>query len=312
MKSTGTKQSAVIAAKGFCMGSADVIPGVSGGTMAFILGIYPQLLAAINSFDLVWLRKVTRFDLKGALTHPHFGFLVPLGAGILAALLFFTRVVPLPQYIVSHPELVYGLFFGLIVASVLVLLRHIPRIDWNMLLHLAAGIVLGLTVVNLVPTTTPDASWFIFLCGMLAITAMILPGISGSFILLILGKYAYIFDALGHFRFSVIVPFVLGAATGLIVFSRFLGWLLHVYRQGTLMVITGLLIGSLWIIWPFQQRTYVEVRGKQRLIESIPTLPETLNATLLESVLLMVTGFVVVVALDRFAQKNAPAGENEG
>ncbi|MCP5127587.1 MAG: DUF368 domain-containing protein [Gammaproteobacteria bacterium] len=301
MKLNISKETGIIAAKGFCMGSADIIPGVSGGTMAFILGIYPRLLAAINSFDLIWLRMVMRFDMKGVLTHPHFGFLLPLVAGILAALLFFTRVVPLPSYLVTDPELVYGLFFGLIVGSIIVLLRHIPQ--WSIMrwVQLIFGTLLGWLVVNLVPTTTPDDVWFIFLSGALAITAMILPGISGSFILLILGKYAYIFDAIGHFRFTVIIPFALGIATGLALFSRFLEWLLRVYRQGTIMVIIGILIGSLWLIWPFQNRVYVEVRGKLQLLGSTPQLPDSLDNTVLLSVALMVAGFIAVLVIDRLS-----------
>jgi len=307
MKPQAKDNPTVIVTKGFCMGSADVIPGVSGGTMAFILGIYPQLLAAINSFDMVWLGKIFRLDINGALTYPHFRFLLPLFAGIVAALLFFTRVVPLPKYIITHPELVYGLFFGLIAGSILVLLRHVSGYDGIKLLQLAAGALLGFAVVNLVPTTTPDDAWFIFVSGVLSITAMILPGISGSFILLILGKYAYIFDALGHFRFAVIIPFALGAATGLVLFSRFLGWLLDVYRQGTIMVITGLLVGSLWVIWPFQQRSYVEVRGKQRLLESTPVLPEAIDITAIGSIMLVLIGFVLVLAMDRIAGKREHA-----
>lgn len=296
------KETVMIVAKGFCMGSADVIPGVSGGTMAFILGIYPRLLAGINSFDLAWLRMLMRFDIKGALTHPHFDFLLPLGIGIISALLFFTRVIPLPSYLVTDPELIYGLFFGLIVGSIIVLLRHIPQWSGMRWVQLIAGIFLGLVVVNLVPTTTPDAAWFIFLSGALAITAMILPGISGSFILLVLGKYAYIFDALGHFRFTVIIPFALGVATGLALFSRFLEWLLRVYRQGTITVIIGILIGTLWLIWPFQNRVYVEAGGKQRLLGATPALPDSIDNTVLLSMLLMVAGFVVVLAIDRLSQ----------
>jgi putative membrane protein len=309
MKLNISKETGIIAAKGFCMGSADVVPGVSGGTMAFILGIYPRLLAAINSFDLIWLRMVMRFDVKGALTHPHFDFLLPLVVGIFAALLFFTRIVPLPSYLETDPELVYGLFFGLIVGSIVVLLRHIPQWSAMRWAQLIVGTILGWLVVNLVPTTTPDDAWFIFLSGALAITAMILPGISGSFILLILGKYAYIFDALGHFRFTVIIPFALGAATGLALFSRFLEWLLRVYRQGTIMVITGILVGSLWLIWPFQNRVYVEVRGKQRLLGSTPELPDRLDSIILLSVLLMVAGFITVLVIDRLSmmKEDAPS-----
>ena len=169
------------------------------------------------------------------------------------------------------------------------------------MVHNALGTLLGWLVVNLVPTTTPDDAWFIFLSGALAITAMILPGISGSFILLILGKYAYIFDAIGHFRFTVIIPFALGIATGLALFSRFLEWLLRIHRQGTIMVIIGILIGSLWLIWPFQNRVYVEVRGKLQLLGSTPQLPDNIDNTVLLSVALMVAGFIVVLVIDRLS-----------
>jgi len=302
MKLNFNKETAITVAKGFCMGSADVIPGVSGGTMAFILGIYPRLLAAINSFDLVWLRMVMRCDVRGALTYPHFSLLLPLGIGIVAAALFFTRIVSLPHYLTTDPELVYGLFFGLIVGSIRVLLKHVPELSTMRWAQLVVGVLLGLLVVNLVPTTTPDTAWFLFFSGALAITAMILPGISGAFILLILGKYAYVLDAFGHFRLTVIIPFALGAITGLALFSRFLEWLLRVYRQGTIMVITGILIGSLWLIWPFQNRVYVEVRGKQRLLGSTPELPDRFDSVLLLSVLLMIAGLVAVLAIDRLSQ----------
>lgn len=279
------------------MGTADVIPGVSGGTMAFILGIYEQLLAAIKSFDLKALTCLLKGDLKGACSRPHFGFIIPLFIGIFSALLFFTRVIPLPKLIISDPELIYGLFFGLILGSIIVLFKHIDHFQFSDLIETAIGMMIGLLIVTMTPKDTPDASWFIFFCGALAITAMLLPGISGSFILLILGKYSHIIDGLGHFNFGIIIPFALGAATGLIFFSRFLSWLLEQFHRATLLVINGILIGSLWMIWPFQIRKYIEVREKQRLIESTPVLPETFDVTVMTSIAFMLAGLSLVLLI---------------
>ena len=165
------------------------------------------------------------------------------------------------------------------------------------------GFDIVLAVVTLVPLQTPTASWFIFLCGAIAICAMILPGISGSFILLILQKYAYVFDAVGRFDFSVIVPFVLGCAVGLAAFSRFLGWLLARYHEATLFTIIGILTASLWSIWPFQERTFAVVRGKERLLSSTPVLPAQWDDTVLASLSLGLAGAVTVAVLAVLARR---------
>jgi len=293
--------------KGFCMGSADIVPGVSGGTMALILGIYERLLGAIRSFDRAWLDDLLNLRILDALRRNDLAFLLPLMLGIGSAILFFTRVVPLPALILSHPEQIYGLFFGLIVASIVILMREVNHYGVGEALTATVGVVLGLVIVNLVPMATPTALWFIFLCGFIAICAMLLPGISGSFILLILGKYAYIINALGSLDFPVIVTFAAGAAAGLVVFSRAIGWLLAHYHQTTLLVIKGILIGSLWIIWPFQERVYEVIRGKQRLVGSSPVWPDGFDATVAASMAWLVAGFVLVMAIHYFAGRNEPA-----
>ncbi len=291
--------------KGFCMGAADVVPGVSGGTMAFILGIYPRLIEAIRSFDLVWLRMLLRFDIAASCKQAHFAFLLPLLSGIILALLFFTRVISLPELILNYPELIYGLFCGLILGSIVILLQESGIRSIKDVVFLVAGAVVGLFIVTLVPVSTPEANWFIFLSGAIAICAMILPGISGSFILLLMKKYAYIFDAIGHFKFDVIIAFGLGAVTGLLLFSRLLSWLLHVAYHATLLVITGFLIASLWLLWPFQTRVFETIRGKQRLIESTPVFPNSLDETVVFSLLLVLTGVCMVLTMHWFAQKRS-------
>jgi putative membrane protein len=297
------------ALKGFCMGSADIIPGVSGGTMALILGIYERLLSAIRSFDRAWLGDILRFRISEALARNDLLFLGSLGFGIVFAIIFFTRVIPLPTLIITHPELIYGLFFGLILASIVVLMGEVEKYGIKEIIVTIVGVILGLTIVNLVPVETPTATWFIFLCGFIAISAMLLPGISGSFILLILGKYAYIINALGEFNLAVILAFGFGALSGLVVFSRIIVWLLNHYHQATLLVIKGILIGSLWMIWPFQERIYETVRGKEKLVGASPVWPEAINSTVAVSLAFMIAGFILVMVIHRISNsKNTPAG----
>ncbi len=302
------KEYVIIAAKGFCMGAADVVPGVSGGTMAFILGIYRRLIEAIRAFDAELIRLLLRLQPRAAAYHVDLAFLVSLLIGIFAALMFFTRIVPLPVYIRTHPELIYGLFFGLIVASVVVLLVEIGRFGWRGALAILAGTVIGFTLVNLVPMETPETSWFVFVSGSIAITAMILPGISGSFMLLILRKYAYVFDAVGRLDLTILVPFALGAVTGLLVFSRVLTWLLHHYYRLTLLVISGMLVGSLWIIWPFQHRVYESVRHKERLVSSAPVWPSDWNTQTWLALGLLAIGFAAVMALHWLSRRRPMPG----
>lgn len=279
------------------MGTADIIPGVSGGTMAFILGIYERLIEAIRSFDWYWLQGLLSIDLKTIFGRPHFGFIIPLAIGIGLALLFFTRVVPLPYLLVHYPEPVYGLFFGLIAGSIIILLklfRHDP-LSW---IILVITTMLGWWLFNAVPAQTPETGWFVFLSGALAISAMLVPGVSGSFILLILNKYAYIVAAVGALNFSVIVPFMLGMLTGLVLFSRIMSWLLHHFYKQSIAAIIGLLIASLWVIWPFQAN--IGEVGDSRT-STIPVLPETLSMSLWLTAGLIVIGFFGVLVLHRLA-----------
>jgi len=293
--------SVVVVLKGFCMGAADVVPGVSGGTMAFILGIYERLLAAIRAFDVRLLRLLATRDLSAAVRHTDLLFLIALAAGIALALFVFTRVIPLPSLIHTDPVPVFSVFFGLVSASILVLLRHIGGIDAVGIGFIALGAVIGWLIVNLVPNETPDAAWFVFLSGAVAIVAMILPGISGSFVLLMLRKYAYVFDAIGRLDFAVLIPFALGAACGLMLFTRVLLWLIGRFRTGTLLTITGLLIGSLWLIWPFQLRVYETIRGKERLISSTPVAPWESGEPLGWALVWMAAGLGAVLVIERLS-----------
>jgi putative membrane protein len=285
------------------MGAADVVPGVSGGTMAYILGIYEQLLAAIKSFDTAWLCMILRLQFRSALARPHFGFIIPLGIGIAVALFTFTRIIPIPRLLQTHPESVYGLFFGLILGSIFILQRQTKLTSPRQFAWLMAGAAIGWTIMTAGVGATPDTPMFALISGMLAICAMILPGISGSFILLILGKYTYIFDALGRLDLAIIIPFGIGAVIGLASFARVLSLVLARWRNTTLLVINGVLAASLWIIWPFQMREYAPAGSGAKLVHSTPFLPTDIDVTVLSSCALALSGLAAVLLIHFMAER---------
>ncbi len=265
--STRLKEGPMLIIKGFLMGGADVIPGVSGGTMALILGIYTRLIHAIKSLNGKAVKSILRLRFGDFLSEFHWRFLVFLITGIGSAFVFFTRVVPLPKLMYRYPEPVYGLFFGLILGSVYLLIRQIKGINLVHVLFIVVGVYIGYRVVTLVPTDTPENLPFIFLSGAIAICAMILPGISGSFLLLILHKYTFILTQFGKLggpdtveAGGILLVFVAGMIVGITSFSRLLSWFLDRYYSQTISVLIGFLIGSLYVIWPFQVRDYVQTQ----------------------------------------------------
>ncbi|SMO51682.1 DUF368 domain-containing protein [Fodinibius sediminis] len=272
-KKTSWREAPFLLIKGFLMGSADIVPGVSGGTMALIVGIYTRLINAIRSFDLGFVKSLFTFRFREALEEVDWKFMLLLLSGMACAVLFFTKVVPLQVFMFTDPELIYGLFFGLIVGSIVVLARAIDGFDWTHGLSLIAGALVGFWVVNLVPTATPESPIFVLLTGSIAICAMILPGISGSYILLIMRKYDFVLSQIGKLGTAetasgliTLIPFGIGAVFGLALFSRILSWLLDRYEARTLALLIGFLIGSLYVIWPYQDRTYAEIITKEEVI----------------------------------------------
>ncbi len=266
------------------MGSADIVPGVSGGTMALIVGIYTRLIDAIKSFDSQFFRRLFTFKLKSALQEVEWRFLLMLFSGMICAILFFTKLVPLQVYMFTDPELIFGLFFGLIIGSIVILIKEIKGFKWVHGVMILLGTAVGFWVVTLVPTDTPESPLFVFLSGSVAICAMILPGISGSYILLILRKYDFILSQIGKVGTSettagllALLPFFVGAIFGLAVFSRILSWVLNRYEAKTLAVLIGFLIGSLYVIWPYQDQTYNEIITQRQVIEYNSPMAERLR-----------------------------------
>lgn len=269
------------------MGSADIVPGVSGGTMALITGIYDRLIFAIKSVDKDTLINILKFKFSRVIETFHWKFLALLFTGIILAIAFFTKVVPLQVYMFTDPEIVYGLFFGLIVGSIFLLIAEISPESrgWKNLFPLLAGALFGFWIVTLVPTDTPESAWFVFISGSIAICAMILPGISGSYLLLIMRKYEYILTQVGSIgtidtgtAILNLLPFFAGAAIGIILFSRVLSWLLKNYHATTLLVLIGFLIGSLYVIWPYQDREFQDsVRSTEIMEYTDPVVQDILE-----------------------------------
>jgi putative membrane protein len=243
--------------KGVCMGAADVIPGVSGGTIAFITGIYDQLVGSIASINAEAFRLILQGRFKAFWRHINGGFLLSLIAGI--GLSVITLAGLMQMLLTTYPIQTWAFFFGLIVASSIFILRGISGWHLREYLMVILGVLLGATVCTLSPTQTPDGLWFIFLSGAIAICAMILPGISGSFILLILGKYQYMMGCISDLvsgtdvtrNLLILGVFAAGALVGIIGFSKLLHWLLARWNKEVLIVMAGFIIGSLVKIWPW-------------------------------------------------------------
>ncbi len=233
------------------MGGADVIPGVSGGTIAFITGIYEELLNAIKSFDGEALLLIKRLELKAFWHKINGSFLLAVLGGLLTSLLSLAKLMN--QLLVTYPIPVWSFFFGLILVSSPLILKEIKQWSFVVFLAVLSGIAIAYWITIISPAQTPSNLFFIFLCGVLAICAMILPGISGAFILLLLGKYEFMIKSLVELNVPVIIVFVVGCVAGLLSFSRFLSWILKFYRFTTLALLAGFMLGSLNKVWPWKE-----------------------------------------------------------
>jgi putative membrane protein len=235
------------------MGTADVIPGVSGGTVAFITGIYEELLNSIKSIDKEAFGLLLRFKIAEFWKKINGPFLICVLGGIVTSLASLARLM---TYLLdNHPIQIWSFFFGLILISSPLILRDIKKWNAGIVLSFIVGIIGAYLITILSPTETPTNFAFIFFCGALAICAMILPGISGAFILLLIGKYEYMITALTGLNIPVILVFVAGCFFGLLGFSRLLSWILAHYRFPTLALLAGFMIGSLNKVWPWKEVT---------------------------------------------------------
>ncbi|MCB0209896.1 MAG: DUF368 domain-containing protein [Anaerolineae bacterium] len=302
----------ILAAKGFCMGAADVVPGVSGGTMAFILGIYEELINSIKGLlDPQIFKAAFRFQIKELFTLVPWQFLGALGFGILLAI--FTLAKFLEAALVNYPALIWSFFFGLVIASIITVTKRVKKWNSSTILAMVAGTYAAYKIVGMVPVETPTAPWFLFLSGFIAICAMILPGISGSFILVLMGKYQYILSAVNNHDFVTLILVAAGAAIGLVTFAQVLGWLFNRYHDVTVAILIGLMIGSLRKVWPWKEtlETITDRHGEIIPVVQQNILPQAWTSEVTLALGLAIVGFIVVLALDFWAssqeQKEAHA-----
>lgn len=307
----------IIAMKGMGMGAADVVPGVSGGTIAFITGIYEELIESIKSVNLNAIKLLLSFKFKDFWKAVNGNFLLSIVAGIGIS---FVSLAKLIKYLLEqHPTLIWSFFFGLIVASAIVIAKKITEWKLRSIIAILVGIGIAYIVTAITPAETTNAYWFLFLSGALAICAMILPGISGAFILLLLGKYEYVLNALSNFKLDVIAVVGLGAAAGLLSFSNLLSWLLGKYHNMTIALLSGFMIGSLNKVWPWKETTstFIDRHGVEKALTQDNILPKTyesisgLDANLSLAIILAILGFALIIVMDKFSPESEKQHNNE-
>lgn len=291
--------------RGVAMGAADIVPGVSGGTIAFITGIYDQLIESLKACNITALKLLFSRGPVAAWQYVNGGFLVSLLLGIALSVLSLARGISWALH--HHPLLMAAFFFGLILASALLVYRQIPPVR-GLLLYLLAGVGFALLISVVRPGEMPVTMLTVFAAGALAICAMILPGISGSFILLLLGMYQPVIQAIKSLDIGLIAVFMLGCASGLMLFVRLLSYLMHRHRGPLLAVLTGVLLGSLSIIWPWKLSANGQLVSDEHSLDWHNVMPGDYamqaDPQWLFCLGLMVLGFVVVVTIELVAARD--------
>lgn len=293
--------------KGMAMGAADVVPGVSGGTIAFITGIYEELIESLRSFSTGALKQLIKGDIREFWKKINGTFLVILFSGILLSVFSIARLM---EYLLMHYTImVWSFFCGLVVVSGFVVLKRIDKWNIRVVISLITGIITMVAITMVTPAETTEAFWFIFLSGAIAICAMILPGISGAFILLILGKYQFILQAISSFDIKVLMVFGVGVVTGLLSFANILSWLLRRYYDISVALLSGFIIGSLNKLWPWKETvsTILNSHGESIPVVERNILPDSYlqltgnDPLLLSALLLFLAGGLLVFTIDRLA-----------
>jgi putative membrane protein len=290
-----------ITLRGILMGSADVVPGVSGGTVALIVGIYGRLVSAIASFDLELLDLIRRKKIKEAADHIDFRFLAALGLGIGTAVVSLAKLIT--WLILNRPIPTWSLFFGLILASTFLVYRMVEKWDLSGWIALIAGAAFAYWISGRLPAEASHTYPVLFGSGMIAICAMILPGISGSFILVVLGQYLFVLQAIHDRNLPVVIVFAAGCGIGLIAFTKVLKYLLRNYKSITMACLCGLMLGSLRKIWPFKLEAPGQEMLKAKHRVQINFLPDTFDDQVIWAIAMVVIGLAVVFLAEYFAGK---------
>lgn len=290
--------------KGMAMGAADIVPGVSGGTVAFITGVYEELLNSLKKMTPASLAIWYREGFGAFWRHINGFFLLSLFCGILLSILSLANVVT--WLLAEHPLLVWGFFFGMVLASTIYIARPLPFGNPLIVLLFIAGVGIAVGISMVRPAQLPGEWWVVFMAGSIAICAMLLPGISGSFMLILMGLYGFILQSLVDFNLMIIVSFAAGCVTGLLTFSHLLSWLLRNHHDITLALMTGFLLGSLTVIWPWKRvlEMATDRQGEQIAVRHENVLPDQFLAVTgtdpqtLSVLGVALFGFILVFALE--------------
>ncbi len=301
--------------KGLAMGAADVVPGVSGGTIAFISGIYQTLLDSIKSFDGRALRLLFQFKLTELWAHVNGTFLLVLLAGIGTSILSLSKLI---LYLLKNePIVIWSFFFGLIIASTVLVFKEVKNKSLIMVwVSAIIGALIAFLITRATPAETPEAYWFIFISGAIAICAMILPGISGSFILVLMVKYEFILQSLQAFNLPVIITFASGCVVGLLSFAHLLSYLLKRYHDLTVSLLAGFMVGSLYKVWPWKQvlETYIDRHGEVKPLVEQNLMPWVFqeatgqNPKWLLSLIFLIVGLALVLVIEYLASRRQSVG----
>lgn len=295
----------IVSLKGMAMGAADVVPGVSGGTIAFISGIYEELLSSISSINFGLLQTLKKEGFKAVWRKVNGNFLLALLIGIFISVASLARII---SWLLQHkPILVWSFFFGLVLASIIYVGKQISKWNTITVIVLLFGALLAYYITTLQPLISENSSpLFMFLAGALAICAMILPGISGAFILVLLGAYKPVLEAIHNRDFKIIAILAAGAIVGLLTFSKILKWLFSNFRNYTLAVLTGFIFGSLNKIWPWKRILETKlIEGKTIVLEEESVLPFAFEGEpqIVSAIVLAIIGFAVIIILEKLATK---------
>jgi putative membrane protein len=284
---------------GFLMGICEIIPGVSGGTMAFILGFYEEFIGSLKVLgDREFIRATTHLRIKEMFSILNWRFLLVLAIGMFIAI--FSLAGLLGHLLENYATYIWSFFFGLVLASVFIVSRRIDKWRPSLIIAFIIATIVSFLLVGLVPSQTPDTWWFYILAGAVAICAMILPGVSGSFLLVIMGKYESVLNAVRTLDFGIIILVGIGAVLGLVTFAQVVNWLFKNYHNATIAVLTGLILGSLRRIWPWKEVSGVHDEVISNYMPDL-TVNGAINTEVVAVIVLTIIGVIVMITLERFA-----------
>lgn len=303
--------------KGIGIGAANVIPGVSGGTIALVTGIFEKLIDSLKSIDLKAVRLFFKGEFKAFADYINLYFLLAVFSGVFVSILTFAKLFEF--LFANYPVWVWSYFFGLILASVWFVGKTIGSLNISVALSFLSGTVIAVLITLLSPGASNDSLYYLFLCGIVAVCSMILPGLSGSFVLILMGNYELVFiEAVNEMDMGILLPVVAGAIFGLLAFSHILSWIFKRYKDQTISLLTGFILGSLAMLWPWKHTIYAKnelggiltksdgsmiIEGYQRY------MPESFNTEVAIAVVLMLAGFFSIALLEYTAARSGGKDE---